>query len=225
MANEPYERPFILQWRSAVLNSPLGAATKLVLLVLAEYADVNGADCYPSLPSIARLMSANERTVRRNLDPAIEAGYIQRSCIGKSSNGFSQNWKHYKYELLIPTGADTLSARASLGAGKKSTAAGVTNGHRAQNVWTFPQKSMDKKSTELASKYEKASMDKLSTMDNMSARVPVTLSEAVRKLEDEKYMVLSDLKFPDLITPEAASAKLAELDREIAAVVAKAVSA
>lgn len=209
-----------------MLNSSLGSATKLVLLVLAEYADVNGADCFPSLPSIARLMSANERTVRRNLDPAIDAGYIQRSCIGRSNNGPSHNWRHYKYELLVPTGADILSARASLGVGKKSTPAGVTNGHSAQNVCTFPPKGMDKKSTELASKYQKPSMDNLATTDKLAARADVMKSEAVRKLENEKYMVANDLKIKrDGLTPETASAKIEEIDRAIAAEVAKAVSA
>lgn len=216
MANEPHERPFILQWRSAVLNSSLGPMTKLTLLVLAEYADVSGADCFPSVPSIARLMSANERTVRRNLVPAIDAGYIRRSA---KSTGTTHGWKYYAYNLLIPEYADTKSARASLGVGAKSTPAGLTNGHRAQNVWTFRPKSVGTKSTEQASKYEKASKDSL------SVRSAVTKSEAVRKLEDEKYMVINDLKLLDLITPEAASAKIAELDREIAAVVAKAVSA
>lgn len=216
MANEPYERPFILQWRSAVLNSSLGHMTKLTLLVLAEYADVNGADCFPSIPSIARLMSANERTVRRNLDPAIDVGYIRRSA---RSTGTTHGWKYYEYNLLIPEGADTKSARATQGAGTKSAPIGETNGLNAKNVRTFCPKMVGTKSTELASKYEKASMDSL------SARADFMKSEAVRKLENEKYMVLSDLKFPDLTTREAAIAKLAELDRKIEAVVAEAASA
>lgn len=214
MTNEPHERAFILKWRSAVLNSSLGSSTKLCLLGLAEFADKHGADCYPSIPSIARLTSVNEKTVRRNLAPAEVAGYIRRF-----SNGTSHGWRHYKYDLSIPAGADTTPARASLGAGTKSTPAGVTNGHSAQNVWTLRPKGAGTKSTELASKYEKASMDSL------SARAGVMKSEAVRKLENEKYMVANDLKLGDILTPEAASARIAEIDRAISAEVAKAVSA
>jgi len=208
MANEPYERLFILRWRSAVLNSSFGPMTKLCLLVLADYADVNGADCFPSIPSIARLMSANERTVRRNLEPAIDAGFIRRSA---KSTGTTHGWKYYEYDLLIPEGADTKSARAAQGAGTKSAPIGETNGHNAKNVRTFCPKGVGTKSTELASIYIKASVD------SAPGRMDAAKFEAIRKLDNAKYTARSDYEHGDL-TKEQYDSKVAEIEQRLVAV-------
>ena len=143
MPDEPRERPFILQWRSAVLNASLTATQKLCLLVLAEWAEKDGTDCFPAITSMALKASVNEKTMRRSLEQAVDAGFITRF-----HRGSSQGWRRFEYVPVIPQGADTRSARQSSGAdtesaplperaGTVSTPEGVTCGHSVHDVRTL----------------------------------------------------------------------------------------
>lgn len=106
-------RPFVLTWRSAVLNSSLTSTSKLVHLALAEYADAEGRRCWPAMESIARLCSLNERTVRRSLEGS---EWIART----PESGTGQAWRTYSYELVLAKRADTRTARQTKGQGRES---------------------------------------------------------------------------------------------------------
>jgi hypothetical protein len=72
-------RPFILQWRSAVLNSAEPASTKLTLLALAEYCDKSGGSCHPGIDGLARLTAQSEKTCRRSLDAAADRWFSRKA--------------------------------------------------------------------------------------------------------------------------------------------------
>jgi hypothetical protein len=107
MGDEPRERPFILQWRSAVLNARLTGTQKLCLLVLAEWADADGTNCWPAMESIAEKASVNEKTVRRSMDELDPLGWFTRS-----HRRTQKGWKQFEYVLRIPDAADTVSCRS-----------------------------------------------------------------------------------------------------------------
>jgi hypothetical protein len=102
LANDSAERAFLHQWRSAVYNSRLRPGPKLALIALAEFADETGNNCYPSHATIGKLCSANEKTIRTNLESGLAAGFLSRfqTRSGKA-------WAHYRYQLLVLIGADT----------------------------------------------------------------------------------------------------------------------
>ncbi len=106
MANDSRERPFILQWRSAVLNSVESAPMKIALLAIAEFADTDGGSCFPSIETVARLSSLHARTARRLL---LDSKWFVRT----DRSGTGQAWRTYSYRLVMPEGADTRTARQS----------------------------------------------------------------------------------------------------------------
>ena len=106
MPDEPRERPFILQWRSAVLNASLTGTQKLCLLVLAEWADADGTNCWPAMEKIAAKASVNEKTVRRSMDELAPMGWFDRS-----HRRTQKGWKQFEYTLRLPDAADTVSCR------------------------------------------------------------------------------------------------------------------
>lgn len=106
MPDEPRERPFILQWRSAVLNASLTGTQKLCLLVLAEWADADGTNCWPAMEKIADKASVNEKTVRRSMDDLAPMGWFVRS-----HRRTQKGWKQFEYTLRLPNAADTVSCR------------------------------------------------------------------------------------------------------------------
>ena len=108
-SDESRERPFVLQWRSAVLNAKLSPTQKLCLLVLAEWAELDGSDCFPALESVAQKAGVNEKTVRRALDATEPLGWFRRQH-RQSTKG----WKHFQYTLSLPDAADTRSARSAV---------------------------------------------------------------------------------------------------------------
>lgn len=111
------ERPFILQWRSAVLNASLTSTQKLCLLVLAEWAEQDGSDCFPAIESIAEKAGVNEKTVRRSLDSTALLGWFTRQH-RQSTRG----WKHFNYTLMLPLAVDTRPARSATQPGMVSGA-------------------------------------------------------------------------------------------------------
>jgi hypothetical protein len=132
--------PLIVRWRSAVLNSTLPATAKLCLLVLADFADADGSNCYPSIEMVAAKASINEKTARFNLAAAAQAGWIERT-----SKGTKQGWKRFEYAPRFPEGADTTPARQAEGQGVTPARPregadttpgpnGERSGHGAQNV-------------------------------------------------------------------------------------------
>lgn len=157
MSDEARVRSFIARWRSAVLNSDRPSSTKLCLVSLAEFASPDGTSCFPSLASIARKASMNERSVRRCWDNDAEpAGWFTRKHVGTH-----RGWARFEYTLLIPEGADTEStpypdavdtesARQVHGVDTLSTAHGSRSGHSVNEVWTLSPHGADTVSTDLA---------------------------------------------------------------------------
>lgn len=105
MPDDESSRPFVLRWRSAVLDAELSSTQKLCLLVLAEWADPNGENCYPSITSVAQKASINEKTARRALDQCADLGFFTRV-----HRGTSQGWRRFAYRLTLPKGAGAASA-------------------------------------------------------------------------------------------------------------------
>ncbi|TWI12712.1 hypothetical protein [Aerolutibacter ruishenii] len=151
MADEPRKRPFVLQWRSAVLNSAEPASTKLTLLMLAEYADTRGANALPGMKSLAQLSSQSERTCRRALEDA-DGKWFTRQPV----NVGGQQWRGYVYTLRIPEGADTTTARSRKGAVTVSAAEPERCGHSEPKVRTLTTEGAVTVSDELGSKLGKA---------------------------------------------------------------------
>ena len=124
MHEEGRERPFLLQWRSAVLNSPLTGTQKLCLLVLAEWADADGTNCWPAMDRIAAKASVNEKTVRRSMDEVATLGWFTRS-----HRRTQKGWKQFEYTLHLPDAADTVSCRTDDAPGTVSGSDQPSTGH------------------------------------------------------------------------------------------------
>lgn len=139
-----------------MLNAPMPASQKLVLLALAEFANADGSNCFPSIGSIARLTSYNERTVRRALDDALAGQWIDRR-----SQGSRQGWRLYHYDLRTPPGADSTPARQWSGEDTVSAPAAVTCGHSRQNVRTLTPEGAGAVSDELGKGNKERSREKL----------------------------------------------------------------
>ena len=73
---------------SAVWDLQLGDSDKIVLLALADNANDEGS-CWPSIATIARKCSKDERTVQRVISRLIDAGHISRV----ERSGTSNIWK------------------------------------------------------------------------------------------------------------------------------------
>jgi hypothetical protein len=162
-------RPFMHRFRSGVLQADAPSSLKLVLLVLAEYADAEGGSCYPSATAVARLAGLNERTVRRLLDQP--CAWLQR--IGQAGSG--HHWRTYGYRLLIPEAADTTPARWTnrLRDGADTTPAAIpeaadtvpatpaaTCGHSVQDVRTLSAEGAGVVSDEIGFKIGKSRLAK-----------------------------------------------------------------
>lgn len=159
-----------------MLNSQQTATVKLCLLTLAEWADADGGNCYPSIPSIASRASVNEKTVRRSLDQAETAGFIRRS-----HKGSAQGWRRYMYHPTQPEGADTTPARSDDGAGTESTPSPQTCGLSVQNVRTLSPERAGTESTDLSITYPIPS----NKSDEADASRPADLwSDGIRLLTD-----------------------------------------
>lgn len=79
-------------------GSDLPSTTKLVLFVIAEYA--NGMDdiCWPSIETIAEKASLSERCVNNHLGVAEQNGWLARW----KSRRPARRWAHTHYRLSIP---------------------------------------------------------------------------------------------------------------------------
>lgn len=128
-----------------MLNSSLAPTVKYCFLVLAEFADADGGNCFPSIPMMARIASVNERTVRRSMDELERNGFFRRV-----ESGTKHGWRRYTYVPNIPEGADTRPARQVVGAGKESTPMGGTCGLSVQNVRTLSPERAGTESAEVS---------------------------------------------------------------------------
>lgn len=62
---------------TTALDVPCSSTDKLVLLVLANYADDDGRNCFPSVATVVRQSGLSERTVQMAFGRLEKAGYLQ----------------------------------------------------------------------------------------------------------------------------------------------------
>ena len=96
------------QWRWDVLRSNMAAHTKLVLLVASFHGDADGSNIRPSLTTLSKLCSLDERTVKKARDAG--KGWLKVSKEGRGRG------KATEYKLTIPR--ETLTELAALTAKK-----------------------------------------------------------------------------------------------------------
>ena len=80
-----------IQLMTLVRKSALPTNTKFVLMALADWADDNGVNCYPSIYELSEYMTCSERTVQRLLRELEEGGWI--AVVGNAQGGGSS--RHY----------------------------------------------------------------------------------------------------------------------------------
>lgn len=80
-----------IQLMTLARKSALPTNTKFVLLALADWADDNGMNCYPSIYELSEYMTCSERTVQRLLRELEEGEWI--AVVGNANGGGSS--RHY----------------------------------------------------------------------------------------------------------------------------------
>ena len=90
--------PTSFTWRRAMTASDLPGTTKLVLFVIAEYANSIDDTCWPSIDEIAGRATLTARAVSKHLGVAEQAGWIKRWKSRKSG----RKWAHGHYRLTVP---------------------------------------------------------------------------------------------------------------------------
>ena len=77
-------------------KTALPTNAKFVLMALADWADDNGINCYPSVYEMAEYMTCSERTVQRLLRELEEGGWV--AVVGNAQGGGSSR----QYALNVP---------------------------------------------------------------------------------------------------------------------------
>ncbi|RFF50174.1 helix-turn-helix domain-containing protein [Xanthomonas campestris] len=122
-------RPLVLRWRSAVFNSSECASAKLTLLALAENANQDGTECYPSIDRLARQSSQSEKTCREALKAA-DGRWFVRTPIKLGG----REWRGYNYRLTVPDGAVTITGPCREVAVTVTAANGARSGNSGAEV-------------------------------------------------------------------------------------------
>ena len=177
------ERPLVLQWRSAVLNSAEPASMKLSLLALAEFADKGGKHAIPGFPALAAMTSQDEKTCRRAFDQADGRWFTRHPVKLKG-----KDWRAYEYTLRIPDGADTVTARSRKGADTVTGANAGRSGQSHDLVRTLKPDGAGTVSTVLGSK-----LGKRKTRESAPL---LTFQETLDQLQSgERFLPLDDPLF------------------------------
>ncbi len=97
-----------------VWRLPLQATRKMVLLALADNANDEGTDCWPSVGKLVEKCSMSERAVQGHLAALEEEGYIKRHERLGRSNKFTINVERIRLEILqkVKGPADTPAGSA-----------------------------------------------------------------------------------------------------------------
>ena len=77
-------------------KTALGTNLKFALMALADWADDNGANCYPSVYELSEYLTCSERTVQRLLRELEEGGWI--AVVGHANGGATSR----RYCLNVP---------------------------------------------------------------------------------------------------------------------------
>jgi DNA-binding transcriptional ArsR family regulator len=83
-----------------VWRLPLQATRKMVLLALADNANDEGTDCWPSIGKLVEKCSMSERAIQGHLAALEESGYIKRHERLGRSNKFTIYVDRIRFELF-----------------------------------------------------------------------------------------------------------------------------
>lgn len=105
---------------SAAWEADIPSGEKLVLIAMADQANHEGV-CWPSIKTVARRCSKDERSVRRIIGKLIESGHMSRIVRPGTSNLWhihpagdkSDDLHRYIYKIEAPDGSYYLGRRAS----------------------------------------------------------------------------------------------------------------
>lgn len=121
----------LFTWRSEICSDdgPADPITRYVLIALSLHMSELGDSCFPSIALLARETALANRTVRKHLKLAVEAGWIVR-MLRDHSRG--QAWRCYEYFAVGGRRAARDAAPSLMGPDKQ----GVTDkvGHQAPHV-------------------------------------------------------------------------------------------
>lgn len=99
------ERPFVrrFDWERAVRDSGLPSTTKLVLLTFATYVARETSVARPGVATLMHATGLKDSTVRKHLDVAIKAGYLEQTSRGHRRLDGSKVTSEFK--LTVPATA------------------------------------------------------------------------------------------------------------------------
>lgn len=94
----PTNKSFKTNWQEAVIESGLKAGVIHACLGLSLWMNNDGKSCYPTEDSIAKRLKCTQKTIRENINKAVNAGFIQKyKHSKKGKRGFN-----YGYIAKIP---------------------------------------------------------------------------------------------------------------------------
>lgn len=82
-------------------NGPGSPTMRHILLTLSQFMDEN-LFCFPSISAITMATALTDRTVRKQLNNAVNEGWISRDLKGENGQG----WKLYEYTGTVPKRAE-----------------------------------------------------------------------------------------------------------------------
>lgn len=88
----------IWSWRQAIEFSNLPPLTKLLLYTMANYMNEHGDWCFPSVATMAKGCTMDERSVYRHLKNAESAGFIEK----RKRQVKGQKWASNEYKAVMP---------------------------------------------------------------------------------------------------------------------------
>lgn len=86
-------------------HSDAGGTDRLVLLAIADAADDNGRNAWPSVATIASKCNVSERTVQRSIQSLEDAGELKVTKQGGGHGGMRADRRPNRYALPVPDGA------------------------------------------------------------------------------------------------------------------------
>lgn len=90
----------LFQWRDLVSSKfgPSSPITRLVLLVISLYMDMDGGSCFPSIRLIAERTGLSVQAVVTHIKKAVDEGFLQVSVRGFTGQG----WRRHEYKATFP---------------------------------------------------------------------------------------------------------------------------
>lgn len=113
---------------AAAWELPIPSTEKMVLMCLCDYANDDGSNCWPSVPTLARKCSKGERTVQGAIQSLERLGYLTATIRSGTSSSYQLNprtimakrgpeYHHYVYRIDdLTSGFFYIGARSCLGA-------------------------------------------------------------------------------------------------------------